>query len=65
LRNKDVRLRTSEVEAEPISPSELPAMDTATASPGSHLAELMIDHGVGVTLRPEYVPKLDDDYFEE
>jgi restriction system protein len=31
---------------------------------GSRLAELMIDHEVGVTLRPVKVPKLDGDYFE-
>ena len=28
------------------------------------LAELMIEHEVGVTLRPVKVPKLDSDYFE-
>jgi restriction system protein len=32
---------------------------------GARLAELMIDHEVGVTLRPVSVPKLDSDYFEE
>jgi restriction system protein len=32
---------------------------------GARLAELMIDHEVGVTLRPVKVPKLDSDYFEE
>jgi restriction system protein len=32
---------------------------------GPRLAELMIDHEVGVTLRPLKVPKLDGDYFEE
>ena len=32
---------------------------------GARLAELMIDHEVGVTLRPLSVPKLDSDYFEE
>jgi restriction system protein len=32
---------------------------------GSRLAELMIDHEVGVTLRPVSVPKLDSDYIEE
>lgn len=31
---------------------------------GRRLAELMIDHEVGVTLRPVKVPKLDGDYFE-
>lgn len=31
---------------------------------GVRLAELMIDHEVGVTLRPIKVPKLDNDYFE-
>jgi len=31
---------------------------------GSRLAELMIDHEVGVSLRPVRVPKLDSDYFE-
>jgi restriction system protein len=32
---------------------------------GARLADLMIDHEVGVTLRPVRVPKLDSDYFEE
>jgi restriction system protein len=32
---------------------------------GARLAELMIDHEVGVSLRPLKVPKLDSDYFEE
>ena len=31
---------------------------------GPRLAELMIDHEVGVTLRPVKVPTLDGDYFE-
>lgn len=31
---------------------------------GRRLAELMMDHEVGVTLRPVKVPKLDGDYFE-
>jgi restriction system protein len=32
---------------------------------GARLAELMIEHEVGVTLRPVKVPKLDSDYFED
>jgi hypothetical protein len=32
---------------------------------GVRLAELMIEHEVGVTSRPVKVPKLDSDYFEE
>ena len=32
---------------------------------GERLAGLMIEHEVGVTLRPLKVPKLDSDYFEE
>jgi restriction system protein len=32
---------------------------------GEKLAALMIEHEVGVTLRPIKVPKLDSDYFEE
>lgn len=32
---------------------------------GIKLAELMVEHGVGVTLRPFHVPKLDSTYFEE
>jgi restriction system protein len=32
---------------------------------GTRLAELMIDHEVGVSSRPLRVPKLDSDYFEE
>jgi len=29
------------------------------------LAGFMIEHDVGVTLRPVTIPKLDSDYFEE
>jgi restriction system protein len=32
---------------------------------GGKLTELMIEHEVGVTLRPVKVPKIDTDYFEE
>ena len=32
---------------------------------GVRLAELMIDHEVGVATRPVRIPKLDSDYFEE
>lgn len=32
---------------------------------GSRLAELMIDHAVGVSNRPLKVPKLDSDYFDD
>ena len=32
---------------------------------GNKLAALMIEHEVGVTLRPIRSPKLDSDYFEE
>ena len=32
---------------------------------GARLANLMMEHEVGVTLRPLKVPKLDSDYFEE
>jgi restriction system protein len=32
---------------------------------GARLADLMIDHEVGVTMRPLRVPKIDSDYFEE
>lgn len=32
---------------------------------GVRLAELMIDHEVGVTLRPVGLPKLDSDYFDD
>lgn len=32
---------------------------------GRKLAELMIDHGVGVSIRKVHIPKLDSDYFEE
>jgi len=31
---------------------------------GRRLAELMIDHGVGVSHRPLRVPRVDNDYFE-
>jgi restriction system protein len=32
---------------------------------GNKLADLMIEHEVGVTSRPARVPKIDSDYFEE
>ena len=32
---------------------------------GTTLADLMIEHEVGVTSRPVRVPKIDSDYFEE
>lgn len=32
---------------------------------GARLAELMIDHQVGVSSRTLFVPKLDSDYFDE
>jgi restriction system protein len=32
---------------------------------GARLTELMIEHEVGVTLRPVKVPKVDSDYFEQ
>jgi restriction system protein len=32
---------------------------------GVRLAGLMIDHEVGVTLKPVHIPKIDTDYFEE
>jgi restriction system protein len=32
---------------------------------GVRLAQLMIDHEVGVTLRPIQIPKIDSDYFDE
>ncbi|MDX2175034.1 MAG: restriction endonuclease [Candidatus Sumerlaeia bacterium] len=32
---------------------------------GTRLTQLMIDHGVGVTLQPIQVPRLDSDFFDE
>ena len=32
---------------------------------GARLTDLMIEHEVGVTLRPIKVPKVDSDYFDE
>lgn len=32
---------------------------------GRRLAQLMIDHEVGVSLKPRYIPELDGDYFEQ
>lgn len=32
---------------------------------GTKLAELMLDHGVGVSVRHVQIPKIDSDYFEE
>ena len=32
---------------------------------GAKLAELMVDHGIGVTLRQVKIPRMDSDYFDE
>jgi restriction system protein len=32
---------------------------------GARLTDLMIEHELGVTVRPVKVPKVDGDYFEE
>ncbi|KAB2911571.1 MAG: restriction endonuclease [Kofleriaceae bacterium] len=41
------------------------ARGTIVLVDGRKLAELMIDHGVGVTPRPINIPRIDQDYFDE
>jgi restriction system protein len=42
-----------------------PSVERVILVDGAKLTELMIEHEVGVTLRPVKVPKIDSDYFVE
>ncbi|HST43691.1 MAG TPA: restriction endonuclease, partial [Luteimonas sp.] len=41
------------------------SVDKIVLVDGPKLAELMLDHGVGVSVRHVQIPKIDSDYFEE
>ena len=40
-------------------------MERVVLVDGARMATLMIDHEVGVTMRPLRAPRLDSDYFDE
>ena len=61
--NKGVFITTSSFTAQALE--FVRSVERVVVVDGAKLADLMIDHEVGVTLRPVRVPKLDSDYFEE
>ncbi len=61
--NKGVFITTSTFSSQAIDFAR--SVERIVLVDGERLADLMIDHEVGVTLRPLRVPKLDSDYFEE
>lgn len=61
--NKGVFITTSTFTAQAISFAG--SVERVVLVDGQRLAELMIDHEVGVSLRPLKVPKIDMDYFNE
>jgi restriction system protein len=61
--NKGVFITTSSFTAQALE--FVRSVERVVVVDGARLAGLMIDHEVGVTLRPVRVPKLDTDYFEE
>ena len=60
--NKGVFITTSSFSAQAIEFAR--SVERVVLVDGQRLAELMIDHEVGVTSRPVRIPKLDGDYFE-
>ena len=60
--NKGVFITTSSFSAQAIDFAR--SVERVVLVDGQRLAELMIDHEVGVTSRPVRIPKLDSDYFE-
>jgi restriction system protein len=61
--NKGVFITTSSFSAQAIEFAR--SVERVVLVDGQRLAELMIDHEVGVTSRPVRIPKLDSsDYFE-
>ncbi len=60
--NKGVFITTSSFSAQAIDFAK--SVERIVLVDGQRLAELMIDHEVGVTSRPLKIPKLDSDYFE-
>lgn len=61
--NKGVFMTTSGYTAQAIEFAR--SVERIVLVDGPRLAELMIDHGVGVSARTVKVPKLDSDYFDE
>lgn len=63
--DKGVLLTTSKFTSEAFTTAEKVRTGSIVLVDGRRLAELMIEHGVGVTHRALRVPKIDSDYFEE
>lgn len=61
--NKGVFITTSKFTTQAIDFAR--SVERVVLVDGQRLAELMIDHAVGVSHRPLRVPKLDSDYFED
>ena len=61
--NKGVFITTSKFSPQAIEFAR--SVERIVLVDGEKLASLMIEHEVGVTLRPVKVPKLDSDYFDE
>lgn len=61
--NKGVFITTSTFSAQAVDFAK--SVERIVLVDGTRLAQLMIEHEVGVTLRPVMVPKLDSDYFED
>jgi restriction system protein len=61
--NKGVFITTASFSAQAIEFAA--SVERVVLVDGSKLAELMIEHEVGVASRPVRVPKIDSDYFEE
>lgn len=61
--NKGVFITTSSFSSQAVEFAA--SVERVVLIDGAKLAELMIEHEVGVTSRPVRVPKVDSDYFEE
>jgi restriction system protein len=62
--DKGVLLTTSKFTADAYATAEKVRTGSIALIDGRRLAELMIEHGVGVSHRPLRVPRIDNDYFE-
>ncbi len=62
--DKGVLITTSKFTADAYATAEKVRIGSIVLVDGRRLAELMIDHGVGVSHRTLRVPKIDSDYFE-
>jgi restriction system protein len=61
--NKGVFITTSSFTSQAVEFAR--SVERVVLVDGARLTDLMIDHEIGVTLRPVKVPKIDSDYFEE